>query len=177
MKMTIMYQHAETAIKGLRVAYPSIKDPAQRIAFTGMVVVAATTSYEIEIHEALLNFIDSKHNAVLSTFAREQWNQMNGHISYPELTTGYLKYLGNQYCDYFKNLSSSQDKAQTANGHHIINSYAQVIRNRNSFVHGGMEHTSNLTFEEAIKYYKEGKYVIQWFSNTLKHTFAENSEE
>ena len=163
-----MYQHAETVLGGLKVAYPYISRPDQQIAFTGMVVVAAVTSYEIEIRHALFEFVDSREDEIFSVFAHEHWKRTNGRISYAELSSKYLKCFGEQYEQKFKTISQQKNDILVRQ-HKInaINSYGQILSNRNSFVHNGMSNSINLTFDEALKDYEEGKHVIEWFSSAI----------
>jgi hypothetical protein len=171
-----LFRHAELVFDAFDGIFdnPQIDpqlSPEQRIAFTGMAVVAASTSYELAIKSLLRDFIKKQSNDVLANLAEKYWAKINGRIQFKYLAPNYLSPLGDNYSREFKTLSDSQNNAILKK--ECFNAkacYDLIIVNRNHFVRGGTITSTELTFQDVQVNFERGGEVIDWFAQTLQLT-------
>lgn len=167
MSTTGHFKHADSVIETLKRVQPYVwNDYNTPVTFTGMVVTAAVTSYEIEVKGSLFRFAD-KHGAYLSSFAHRQWDKINGRIRIDELAN-YLAYFDEDFKKEFKQqLNSLEESTLRRSGTSIKAQYQQILTNRHQYVHSGSSSVMQMTFEEAINDYEQGKEVINCFIDYL----------
>jgi hypothetical protein len=134
-----------------------------RADLAGLIVVAATASYETCVKEIIINFANS-HHVRFGEFASNNYKNLNSRISIKDLRS-YAKLFGSNVGDRFNN--SLSIKSKTINerlGQKIESHYENILSWRHAFAHSWARNT---TVEEAIKTHRFAIRVIYAFDEAL----------
>ena len=160
------FQHADDVIAHLSGLIATVGDPLLSIKYVGFVSVAAVTVYEMAIKSIFIEFATKKH-AVLESFTKNYFNQINGRIRPKHIKDDYVPMFGDKYlARYKKKLALNKDSYLQRNRRDFVNSYNNLITWRNDFAHEGRLSTT-VTFAEVVQAYEDGKEVIHCLATSM----------
>lgn len=161
------YQSAENLMHSIDQMLVNLNDPFLNSMMTGFLSVYAVTVYELAIKKIFSDFAQTKHK-VFGAFVTNNFDRINGRISYQSIKDDYLKKFGEKYRNRFLNKIDKIEK------HHlkkykvsVLTSYANIITWRNEFAHQGRI-PNTATYQEVIVSYNTGKIVIDCLYDSMK---------
>lgn len=132
----------------------------------GFVAVSAVTVYEIAIKSIFIEFGTKKH-VVLGNFTKARFDRINGRIAYRSIWDEHVRPFGDKYVSRFKKqMAKEEQRGVQERGKSVISSYNNIVLWRNTFAHEGQV-PANVTLNEAIEAYHEGKHVLRCLSNCM----------
>jgi len=140
-------------------------DPLVLSAMAGIVAVEAVTAYELAIKDIFEEF-SRKKNKVFGSFVKSSLSRLNGRITYQETRNNIVKLFGEKYYRRFAEKKDQKTVIVMENEHvDLVQTYNNLILGRHQFVHVG---NLTMTLQEAIRYYKIGKELIEALDETMK---------
>ena len=160
------YQHADDVIAHLDQVVPPIQDTLLKAKYVGFVAVASVTVYELAIKDIFCEFGVKKH-PVFGCFTESHFARINGRIKLASLKNEHIPKFGDKYLKRFqKYLNADAVEQLRLCKRDICSAYNNLIVCRHNFAHKG-EIATNMTYEEAVQAYEDGKKVLACLARTM----------
>jgi uncharacterized protein with HEPN domain len=162
------FNNTDFFIEQIDINVKNTVDTQIKNRYIGFIAVTAITGYETAVRQIITDFAKSNHE-ILWNYVTSHLERLNAGISEEAIQERYLKRFGRKYSEAFKsNIQVANNGVmKTERNSNPSAAYRNLIQWRNQFVHTGII-PNTPTFEEAIKAYSLGKYIIVALEETLK---------
>ena len=110
MAYTSHFVIADDMINHLNSVVGRITDPWISSRYIGFVSVSAVTVYELTLKEIFIEFAQKKHN-VFGTYAKSNFDRINGRIKYKSIKEDYVEKFGVKYLNRYKRKMAETEKS------------------------------------------------------------------